>query len=82
MGIRKDLKLVGNDFSNAATWFFIAYLIAEAPLGTFHASDDVCILLISATFSSNSSAKDSSSQMARSKCLSLGGCCGGRCGHP
>ncbi|KAH2186244.1 hypothetical protein KXW61_008451 [Aspergillus fumigatus] len=32
MGIRKDLKLVGNDFSNAATWFFIAYLIAEAPL--------------------------------------------------
>ncbi|RHZ50809.1 hypothetical protein CDV55_100429 [Aspergillus turcosus] len=32
MGLRKDLKLVGNDFSNAATWFFIAYLIAEAPL--------------------------------------------------
>ncbi|KAF7117662.1 hypothetical protein CNMCM5793_006785 [Aspergillus hiratsukae] len=31
MGIKKDLNLVGNDFSNAATWFFIAYLIAEVP---------------------------------------------------
>ncbi|EAW08963.1 putative MFS transporter [Aspergillus clavatus NRRL 1] len=31
MGIRSDLKLVGNDFTNAATWFFIAYLIAEVP---------------------------------------------------
>ncbi|CAG8904115.1 unnamed protein product [Penicillium egyptiacum] len=31
MGIKKDLKLVGNDFSNVATWFFIAYLIAEVP---------------------------------------------------
>ncbi|KAJ6078797.1 hypothetical protein N7467_008550 [Penicillium canescens] len=31
MGIKKDLKLVGNDFSNTATWFFIAYLIAEVP---------------------------------------------------
>jgi hypothetical protein len=33
MGIKKDLKLVGNDFSNTATWFFIAYLIAEVPNG-------------------------------------------------
>ncbi|KAJ6184430.1 hypothetical protein N7519_005731 [Penicillium mononematosum] len=31
MGIKKDLGLVGNDFSNVATWFFIAYLIAEVP---------------------------------------------------
>ncbi|CAI7664789.1 unnamed protein product [Penicillium bialowiezense] len=31
MGIKKDLNLVGNDFSNTATWFFIAYLIAEVP---------------------------------------------------
>ncbi|CEJ61727.1 allantoate permease [Penicillium brasilianum] len=31
MGIKKDLKLVGNEFSNTATWFFIAYLIAEVP---------------------------------------------------
>lgn len=36
MGIKKDLKLVGNEFSNTATWFFIAYLIAEVPNGTFH----------------------------------------------
>ena len=36
MGLKKDLKLVGNDFSNTATWFFIAYLIAEVPNGSFH----------------------------------------------
>ncbi len=33
MGINKDLKLVGNNFTNAATAFFIAYLIAEIPNG-------------------------------------------------
>jgi len=31
MGFRKDLKLTGNEFTNAATAFFIAYLIAELP---------------------------------------------------
>ncbi|KAJ5563813.1 hypothetical protein N7513_000055 [Penicillium frequentans] len=31
MGLKKDLKLTGNEFSNTATWFFIAYLIAEVP---------------------------------------------------
>ncbi|TKA72539.1 hypothetical protein B0A49_04233 [Cryomyces minteri] len=31
MGLNKDLNLKGNDFSNAATAFFIAYLIAEIP---------------------------------------------------
>lgn len=31
MGLNKDLKLVGNDFTNTATAFFIAYLIAEVP---------------------------------------------------
>ncbi|KAJ5492424.1 hypothetical protein LT330_004780 [Penicillium expansum] len=31
MGIKKDLKLAGNEFSNVATWVFIAYLIAEVP---------------------------------------------------
>lgn len=33
MGLSNDLKLKGNDFSNAATAFFIAYLIAEIPIG-------------------------------------------------
>lgn len=33
MGISKDLKLVGNNFSNVASAFFIAYLIAEVPNG-------------------------------------------------
>lgn len=34
MGLSKDLNLKGNDFTNAATSFFIAYLIAEVPNGT------------------------------------------------
>lgn len=33
MGINEDLKLVGNNFTNAATAMFIAYLIAEVPNG-------------------------------------------------
>jgi hypothetical protein len=33
MGLNKDLKLVGNNFSNASTAFFIAYLISEVPNG-------------------------------------------------
>ncbi|KAL8706571.1 MAG: hypothetical protein Q9201_000384 [Fulgogasparrea decipioides] len=33
MGLNKELKLKPNEFSNAATWFFIAYLIAEVPNG-------------------------------------------------
>ena len=35
MGLNKQLKLTGNDFTNAATAFFIAYLIAEIPNGYF-----------------------------------------------
>jgi hypothetical protein len=31
MGLNADLNLTGNDFSNASTAFFIAYLIAEVP---------------------------------------------------
>ncbi|KAI9824685.1 MAG: hypothetical protein M1826_007263 [Phylliscum demangeonii] len=33
MGLNKDLRLVGNNFTDAATAFFIAYLIAEIPNG-------------------------------------------------
>jgi hypothetical protein len=33
MGISKDLKLKGNEFTWAATAFFIAYFIAEVPTG-------------------------------------------------
>lgn len=33
MGLNKDLRLKGNDFTNAATAFFIAYLVAEVPNG-------------------------------------------------
>ncbi|KAJ7607587.1 allantoate permease [Roridomyces roridus] len=31
MGLTKDLKLVGSEFSNVATFFFVAYLIFEIP---------------------------------------------------
>ncbi|KAL8858714.1 MAG: hypothetical protein Q9178_004802 [Gyalolechia marmorata] len=31
MGLNKELELKGNEFTNAATWFFIAFLIAEVP---------------------------------------------------
>ena len=33
MGLNRDLKLRGDDFTNAATAFFIAYLVAEVPNG-------------------------------------------------
>lgn len=33
MGLNPDLKMRGNDFSNTATAFFAAYLIAEIPTG-------------------------------------------------
>lgn len=33
MGLNKELKLKANEFTNAATWFFFAYLIAEVPNG-------------------------------------------------
>ncbi|CAM6103898.1 unnamed protein product [Calypogeia fissa] len=33
MGLNKDLKLRGNDFSNAATALFIAFLVCEVPNG-------------------------------------------------
>lgn len=31
MGLNRDLRLTGNDFSNASTAFFLAFLIAEIP---------------------------------------------------
>lgn len=39
MGLNKDLKLEGNDFTNTATAFFAAYLIAEIPTGRFDSSE-------------------------------------------
>jgi MFS family permease len=35
MGMNTDLTLTGNDFSNASTAFFIAYLVAEVPNSRF-----------------------------------------------
>jgi hypothetical protein len=39
MGLSKDLKFKGNDFSNVGSAFFIAYLIAEVPTGEFWLGD-------------------------------------------
>lgn len=36
MGIKTDLKLQGNDYSNISTAFFVAYLIAELWNGEIH----------------------------------------------
>lgn len=35
MGMNTDLTLTVNDFSNASTAFFIAYLVAEVPNSRF-----------------------------------------------
>ena len=35
MGLNRDLHLRGNEFSNTASWFFLAYLLAEIPNGYF-----------------------------------------------
>lgn len=32
MGMKEDLHLQGNEFSNVATAFFVAYLVAELPM--------------------------------------------------
>jgi fucose permease len=31
--MKEDLQLEGNEFSNIATAFFVAYLVAELPMG-------------------------------------------------
>jgi hypothetical protein len=41
MGLRTQLKLQGNEFTNTATAFLIAYLIAEIVNGTFGVIDDL-----------------------------------------
>ena len=33
MGLQKDLQLKGNDFTNVATAFFVAFIIVEIPNG-------------------------------------------------
>lgn len=45
MGINAELKLKGNDFTNAATAFFIAYLIAEVPNGILPVAHITCLAL-------------------------------------
>lgn len=74
MGIKKDLNLVGNDFSNTATWFFIAYLIAEVPNGEFSLPLQAWFLQ-GHILNRNRSillTKSTTCKMARSKCCSLG----------
>lgn len=65
MGLQKELKLHGDEFSNTATSFFIAYLIAEIPNGTPHADElrSAPNLLIDRNYPSESP----SCEMARGK---------------
>lgn len=88
MGIKKDLKLVGNEFSNTATWFFIAYLIAEVPNGSCHpipslSKGYMCLHLrqLPETDPAYSllSPESPCSQVARRKCFPLGRRCGRLC---
>jgi len=48
MGINKDLKLVGNDFSNVATFMFVALLCFEVPNSTFPHPSLCYVALLSA----------------------------------
>jgi len=48
MGLPKDLKLTGDDFTNAATVMFITYLIVEVPTGRSpHLSSSCALVFIS-----------------------------------
>ena len=74
MGLNKDLKLKGNDFTNAATAFFIAYLVAEVPNGIrslplLHIDDPS---LFSNGISSPGPSKDTRCEMAVFQYYSLG----------
>ena len=77
MGLPKDLGLKGNNFSNAATAFFIAYLIAEVPNGKLPADLHLHVLILSSLFASEATDR----KMARSQRDPLGHynslyCCG------
>ena len=69
MGLLPDLKLKGNDFSNAATAFFIAYLIAEVPTGKVELTYGRDIMLMIPRLHSQQS---TSCQMAGCQCHPLG----------
>ena len=72
MGLRADLNLQGNEFSNAATWFFIAFLIAEVPNGTILTTFVPCRALTERL--SYHSSTCPRGQMAGSQCDSVGHC--------
>lgn len=73
MGLNKDLKLKGNNFSNAATAFFIAYLIAEIPNGRSFQSHGLHMHLTQCSYRS---AEGPRCEMARSQCHLVGNCNG------
>lgn len=70
MGIQKDLHLVGNDFSNVATFLFVGLLCFEVPNG-------MAIVLSQSNYPyvySLLSPEGPSGEVARSECRSLGNC--------
>ena len=76
MGLTKQLKLHGNEFSNTATAFFIAYLIAEIPNGASRNYSIVSSISQLISEYRHNSAKGSSSEMVRSKRRPMGNCNG------
>ena len=72
MGLKKDLKLTGNEFSNTATWFFIAYLIAEVPNGEFPESPSCPSYMNPSNKDSLLPAKSARGQVARRQRFPLG----------
>jgi hypothetical protein len=69
MGIQKDLHLVGNDFSNIATFLFVGLLCFEVPNSTLFANQPSLNHL---TFLSLFSPDGPRSEMAWPQCDPLG----------
>ena len=68
MGMLKDLGLQGNDYTNAATFTYVAYIAAEV-LNSRSARRHMSADLISPSFRNP---EDTRSEMARSNCNRLG----------
>lgn len=69
MGIQRDLRLVGNDFSNIATFLFVGLLCFEIPNSTLSMT---LSSLLGLTPDSLLPSDGPCGKMARSQCRSLG----------
>lgn len=73
MGLNSELKLKSNEFTNAATWFFIAFLIAEIPNGRLENASSRGIKEYNLTYRySHHPPKSARRQVARGQCRLVG----------